>query len=160
MLQKEHQKIIQDSVLCWLATVDDQGQPNVSPKEMFTVLDEHHLGIAHIASPRSVRNIQHQSKVCVSILDVFVQKGFKFYGEARILERQHLNFPSRAATLLALAEPMFKIQSLIEVKVTQIKSIVAPSYFLYPDTTTEASQIASALRTYRIEDYQQKASQD
>jgi len=45
------------SVLCWLATVDAQGQPHVSPKEVFAVFDEQHLVIAHIASPTSVKNV-------------------------------------------------------------------------------------------------------
>ena len=52
-------------VLCWLATVDALGQPNVSPKEVFAVIDEEHLVIAHIASPTSVKNVLQNPKVCV-----------------------------------------------------------------------------------------------
>lgn len=33
----------QRSVLCWLATVDAQGQPHVSPKEVWTVADDYVL---------------------------------------------------------------------------------------------------------------------
>jgi predicted pyridoxine 5'-phosphate oxidase superfamily flavin-nucleotide-binding protein len=48
------------SVLCWLATVDVEGQPNVSPKEVWAIADEQHVVVAHIASPISARNIaQH-----------------------------------------------------------------------------------------------------
>ena len=39
------------SVLCWLATVDAEGQPNVSPKEIWSVADDEHVVVAHIASP-------------------------------------------------------------------------------------------------------------
>ena len=46
------------SVLCWLATVDDHGMPNVSPKEIFCCHGERELLIANIASPQSVRNIK------------------------------------------------------------------------------------------------------
>ena len=35
-------------VLCWLATADADGQPNVSPKEVFAVVDDQPLVIAHI----------------------------------------------------------------------------------------------------------------
>ena len=38
------------SVLCWLATVDAQGQPNVSPKEVWAIADDCHVVVAHIAS--------------------------------------------------------------------------------------------------------------
>lgn len=33
----------QRSVLCWLATADASGQPNVSPKEIFAILDDEHI---------------------------------------------------------------------------------------------------------------------
>jgi predicted pyridoxine 5'-phosphate oxidase superfamily flavin-nucleotide-binding protein len=36
---------IHRTVLCWLATVDAHGQPNVSPKEVFAAFDENHLVI-------------------------------------------------------------------------------------------------------------------
>jgi len=44
--------------MCWLATVDRHGQPNVSPKEIFAAFDSEHLVIANIASPSSVRNFE------------------------------------------------------------------------------------------------------
>jgi hypothetical protein len=31
------------SVLCWLATTDANGQPNVSPKEIFALTDDEHI---------------------------------------------------------------------------------------------------------------------
>lgn len=73
---------IQRSVLCWLATADAHGQTNVSPKEVFAAFDEQRLVIAHIASPISLRNIQQNPKVCVSLIDIFVQKGWKLIGQA------------------------------------------------------------------------------
>ena len=77
MLSSEVQNSAAHSVLCWLATVDGNGQPNVSPKEIFAAFDTEHLVIANIASPSSVRNIEVNPLVCVSFIDVFVQKGFK-----------------------------------------------------------------------------------
>jgi hypothetical protein len=57
MLSPEVQESATRSVLCWLATVDEVGQPNVSPKEIFAGFDSNHLVIANIASPKSGRNI-------------------------------------------------------------------------------------------------------
>jgi predicted pyridoxine 5'-phosphate oxidase superfamily flavin-nucleotide-binding protein len=79
MLSSEVLNYASRSVLCWLATVDENGQPNVSPKEIFAVFDSEHLVIANIASPMSVRNIGVNPRVCVSFIDVFVQKGFKVH---------------------------------------------------------------------------------
>jgi predicted pyridoxine 5'-phosphate oxidase superfamily flavin-nucleotide-binding protein len=38
------------SVLCWLATVDADGQPNVSPKEVWAIADDAHVVVANIAT--------------------------------------------------------------------------------------------------------------
>ena len=75
----------QRSVLCWLATVDATGQPNVSPKEVWAIADDRHVVVANIASPVSVRNIGQQPQVCLSFVDVLVQKGFKLQGKTREL---------------------------------------------------------------------------
>ena len=45
---------IENSVLCWLATVDTAGVPNVSPKEIFDSYNDDRIVIADIASSNSV----------------------------------------------------------------------------------------------------------
>jgi predicted pyridoxine 5'-phosphate oxidase superfamily flavin-nucleotide-binding protein len=138
------------SVLCWLATVDASGQPNVSPKEIFAISDGLHLVIANIASPTSVRNISVNALVCVSFIDVFAQKGFKVMGTARNIPRNEPAYAEWAQSLQIKAGPRFPIHSVIVVKAQTVEPIVAPSYRLYPDTTTKQSQIEAALRTYGV----------
>ena len=89
MLETKIKQSINESVLCWLATVDKNGQPSVSPKEMFVSYGNEHVIIANIASPKSVSNIQVNSLVCVSFVHVFKQKGFKLMGEAKIIEKSN-----------------------------------------------------------------------
>jgi predicted pyridoxine 5'-phosphate oxidase superfamily flavin-nucleotide-binding protein len=141
----------QASILCWLATVGGDGQPNVSPKEIFTVFDAEHLVIANIASPTSVRNIAVNPRVCVSFVDVFVQKGFKVLGTARNVGRQDADFATWASPLQAMAGPRFPIHSVIVVHATGFELILAPSYRLYPGDTTEQARVASAMRAYGVQ---------
>lgn len=149
MLTEEIKKYIDKSVLCWLATCNKDGEPNVSPKEMFTWQDEQTLLIAHIASPNSVANIRNNPNVCVSFVDVFVQKGFKLKGRARIIEKEHAAFPEKVKHLTDLFSDAYPIKDVIEVAVTKAEPIVAPSYFLFPETTEER-QIAAAHKTYKV----------
>jgi predicted pyridoxine 5'-phosphate oxidase superfamily flavin-nucleotide-binding protein len=151
MLPSELQTSAQTSILCWLATVDAKGQPNVSPKEIFTVFDPEHLVIANIASPMSVRNIAVNPRVCVSFVDVFVQKGFKVLGTARNVGRQDADFATWASPLQAMAGPRFPVHSVIVVHATGFELILAPSYRLYPGDTTEQAQVASAMRAYGVQ---------
>jgi len=150
LLTDEVRESAQRSVLCWLATVDGHGQPNVSPKEIFAPFDASHLVIANIASPTSVRNIGNGAVVCVAFVDVFVQKGFKIVGTARHVRPAEADFAQWAEPLRARVGDRFPIHGVIVVAAASVEPIVAPSYRLHPDETTEAAQIASAMRSYRV----------
>jgi len=119
-------------VLCWLATVDAQGQPHVSPKEVFAVLDEQHVVIAHIASPTSVKNVLQNPKMCISLIDIFVQKGWKLMGRAHYVHSSDEVFDGYAKPLRPMAGDQFKIQGVLVVTVGQ-------------------AQIEAAMKTYGVE---------
>jgi predicted pyridoxine 5'-phosphate oxidase superfamily flavin-nucleotide-binding protein len=150
MLTSDVQDSATRSVLCWLATVDAVGQPSVSPKEVFAVFDANHLVIANIASPTSVRNVEANPLVCVSFIDVFVQKGFKVLGTARNVKKTESEFSSWSAPLVAKAGPRFPIHSVLVVAAREVEPILAPSYRLYATETTEESQVATAMRAYGV----------
>jgi predicted pyridoxine 5'-phosphate oxidase superfamily flavin-nucleotide-binding protein len=149
MIDDDVRRSIDASVLCWLATCDADGWPNVSPKEIFCAEDDRTLLIAQIASPQSVRNIRTHPQVCVSFIDVFAQKGHKLHGRAAILDRHDPAFEHVARPLLALAGDAFPVSAAIRVTVERVATIVAPSYRLIPGTT-EAGQIESAMATYGV----------
>lgn len=149
MINSEVKKYIDKSILCWLATCNIQNEPNVSPKELFTYQDDTTLLIANLASPNSINNIKENPNVCVSFVDVFVQKGFKIKGHAKLIDRNEENFKAKAKPLTDLFTDKFPIKTVIEIKVTQVNMIQAPSYFLYPDTT-EKSQIENAMIAYKV----------
>ncbi len=88
-------------------------QRAVSPKEIWAIVDDQHVVVAHIASPQSVRNVAQQP-------------------------------------LLAMTGERIPVHSVLVVAVQSVAPIVAPSYWRYPEETTEASQVASAMRTYGV----------
>lgn len=150
LLNAAVQEAARRSVLCWLATVDSDGQPNVSPKEVWVIVDDRHVVVAHIASPMSVRNIMQQPQVCLSFVDVFVQKGFKLMGVAQDVLSSDPAFPRWAAPLLPMVGDRFQIRSVLVIQVQSVSAIVAPSYRFYPEETTEASQVDSGMRAYKV----------
>ena len=150
MLTTEVKKYIGQSILCWLATVSKNGQPNVSPKEIFTHFDESHIIIANIASPKTLKNVRTNPKICVSFIDILVQKGFQIKGEAIIIEKSHPEFEVLAKPLLEMTGDKFPFNSIFKIKVEMIKPILAPSYLLYPKETTEKAQIESAKKAYNL----------
>ena len=140
--------ILDRCVLCWLATADASGAPSVSPKEVFAPLGDRVLVIADIASPNSVRNIVANPRVCVTVLDVFAQRGYKLLGSAIVRSPGDDGYDESLEPLRPKAGS-FKVRRVIEVAVERALPVLAPSYHLVPGTT-EATQIESAMRAYGV----------
>ena len=157
-MNKQIQQSIDESVLCWLATSDKNGNPNVSPKEMFTYV-EGAIVIANIASPKSIKNIKENSQVCVSFIDVFKQKGFKVKGKAQLISKEHKEFDTWSMKLKEMAGDDFPFATVIKVSVDKTEEIIAPRYRLFPDTT-DKQQIESAIKTYRVVEYASQISNE
>ena len=150
LLTSAVQESARRSVLCWLATADENGQPNVSPKEIFAVADNEHIVVANIASPGTAKNIRVNAAVCLSFIDVFVQKGFKVIGIATDVEPSTPEFSKWAEPLRAMVQDRFPISSVFVIRAIAVERIIAPSYRLHPSETTEESQVQSALSTYGV----------
>ena len=148
MLNKELIEKSKNSVLCWLATSNKNNEPNVSPKEIFLFKDDSTLLIAHIASPNSISNIKENPNVCVSFIDIFVQKGFKIKGIAQLIDSNNNQFKNNLNLLTSTFTNKFPINIIIEVAVLEVDTIQAPSYIFFPETT-EHSQIESAWNIYK-----------
>lgn len=150
MLTPDIKNYINNSVLCWLATSSSENMPNVSPKETFAYYGDTQFVIANIASPQTVRNIRQNKNVCVSFIDVFVQKGYQIKGSARIVEKSDPDFAAMETPLLKITQGKFPFSTLTAIVVEQVKPIRAPSYVLYPEIT-EQQQIARAMQTYKVQ---------
>jgi len=137
------------AVLCWVATVGADALPNVSPKEIFLAGEGDRLLIADIASPTTVRNVVVNPQVCVSFIDVFLQRGFKLIGEARTVGPRDDEFERWAAPLRRKAGPHFRIRGVILVDVHRAHRIWAPSYALFPERSDDERR-AEAYRTYGV----------
>ena len=149
ILSPEIKHYIDKSVLCWLATCSQDRVPNVSPKEAFTYFGEDQLIIANVASPQSVKNIRKNPQVCVSFVDILVQKGFKLKGKAELVNKNDLRFSEMKATLLPIIGERFPFSLIISIQIQESSSIIAPSYLLFPETKEE-EQIISARKTYGL----------
>lgn len=140
---------IDQCVLCWLATSSIDQVPNVSPKEIFTSYGDDSIIIANIASPQSIENISQNDQVCVSFIDIFLQKGYQVKGTAQIIDRGLPAYVAMEKPLLQMTRGKYPFKSIIKVDVWNVKPIIAPSYILYPEMTN-ADREKSALKTYGV----------
>ncbi|RNC86377.1 MAG: pyridoxamine 5'-phosphate oxidase family protein [Winogradskyella sp.] len=146
-LTKDIREYIDRSILCWLATASENGVPNVSPKEIFSYYKSDKIIIANIASPQSLQNINVNNNICLSFIDILIQKGFQIKGTARIVRNNDSEFSLMESILTKITLGKFPFTSITEITMESVKPIVAPRYILYPETT-EDEQIKSAKKAY------------
>ncbi len=149
MLNAEIIKYIDRSVLCWLATSSSKNIPNVSPKEIFKAYENDNIIIANIASPQSVKNIQENKNICLSFIDVFVQKGFQLKGKAKIVTEKDSDFNAMKSQLEEMTKGKFSFSSITRIYIKEVKKIIAPSYILYPEIPEE-KRIADTKKAYGV----------
>lgn len=148
-LTTEVKEYIDRSVLCWLATVSIENVPNVSPKEIFNYYGIDKIIVANIASPQTVRNIKQNENVCISFIDILIQKGFQIKGKAEIIKKMDSEFLEMEKILAKMTRGKFPFATITKITIEQVKPIIAPKYILYPETT-EKQQIESAKMIYKI----------
>jgi len=148
-LNNEIKKCIDKSVLCWLATASAESTPNVSPKEIFNHFGTDKIIVANIASPQTVLNIKQNDNVCISFIDILVQKGFQLKGKAKIIGKTNSGFSEMEAILTEMTGGIIPFATITEITIEQVKPILAPKYILFPETT-EKEQIESAKKLYGI----------
>lgn len=149
-IRSEIRSDIRNAVLCWCATVSTAGEPNVSPKELFAPYGEDGLVIADIASPVTINNLKNGSRLCISLIDIFRQKGWKLEGCGNVIARSDPEFVKYAAELAVMAGPDFPIRHVVHMPITRHTRIIAPSYRFQPQLS-DAERIEIAMRAYGVQ---------
>lgn len=149
-LNKRCLESIDESVLCWLASVGADGMPNVTPKQIFT-RDNDSLLIANIASANTVENIQANPKVCVSMIEIFSVRGFKYTGIAKYFDKDSPEYQALAPKLIAMAGSDFAILGVIQVEIQHVEAIMSPSWRLFPERTIAERKAQTMTEDYGVQ---------
>jgi hypothetical protein len=131
ILTEEMQRVVRDQRLGFVATVCEDGTPNLSPKGTTTVWDDDHLIFADICSPGTVANLTRNPAVEVNVVDPITRRGYRFKGQATVivggpLFDQALTFYRSTYGLSdALAQ---RVEHVVLIKVRQAAPLVSPIY--------------------------------
>ncbi len=119
------------------------------PKQHFVAHGDSELLIADIASQQSISNIAVNPQVSVAFINIFTQKGYKINGIAKLISSADESFERLALPLLADIKGRFPLLRLVQIQVTEAKTIVAPAY-QFDENVTEESQINEAMEAYQF----------
>lgn len=135
MLSTEMRRLIDEQRLGFVATVNADGSPNLSPKATFLVLDDRTIAFAEMRSPQTLANIGRDGRVEVNFVDPFARKGARFRGAARFVMRGEDEFDRLYPTWAAIwgdeLGAMFNGFVLVTVEIA--KPLTSPAYDLGAD---------------------------
>jgi predicted pyridoxine 5'-phosphate oxidase superfamily flavin-nucleotide-binding protein len=126
VLSPDAQRVVDEQRLGFVATVNADGTPNLSPKGTMAVLDDDHLAFADIRSPGTVRNLRERPAIEVNIVDPIGRKGYRFRGTATVVEGgtrldELLAFYRRRGTDLP-------IRAVVVIRVERCEPVISPAY--------------------------------
>src|SRR5215813_11714951 len=127
ILTADMKRVIAEQKLGFVATVNADGTPNLSPKGTMQALDDEHIVFADIRSPGTMANIARNPAMEINFVDPFNRKGYRFKGTARVVAKGTPEF----ATLLARypASMLGKLyRAFVVLKVTKAAPLVSPAY--------------------------------
>jgi predicted pyridoxine 5'-phosphate oxidase superfamily flavin-nucleotide-binding protein len=126
MLTADMKRVIEEQRLGFVATSAPDGTPNLSPKGTFAVLDDQTIAFGDIRSPGTLQNLKTNPRVEVNFIDVFVRKGYRFAGQATVVERGAPGFELLLAKLgSTLAD---RIRAIVTITVTRALPLTSPAY--------------------------------
>src|SRR5688572_25433040 len=99
MLTEDMKAIIATYPLRFVASVNKDGTPNLSPKGTFVALNERQLVFGHIRSPQTMGNIADRPTIEINFLDVLSRKAVRVRGKAHMFARSAAEFPPLFAAL-------------------------------------------------------------
>jgi uncharacterized protein len=125
-LTADMQRVLNEQRLGFVASVCEDGTPNLSPKGTTTVWDDEHIVFADICSPGTIANIRHHPIVEINVVDPVIRKGYRFKGSATIHQQgpifeQGLAFYRQRGT-------MSPIRSIVLVQVERALPLISPAY--------------------------------
>ena len=114
--------------LGFVATVNSDNSPNLSPKGTVRVWDDENLVFADINSPRTIENIINNNSIEINVVDPIKRKGFRFKGNAKIISSGNLY--NEIVDYYKKNGTRNKISSIVMINVTQVDEVVSPLYDL------------------------------
>ena len=121
-------KIVEEQKLGFVATVCEDGTPNLSPKGTCLVFDDEHIIFAEIRSPNTLRNLEHRPAMEINFVDQFARKGFRAKGTATFIARGTLEFEELFARFAQWGELSNRMSGIIKLKIDHALPLSSPAY--------------------------------
>lgn len=127
-ITNEIKSFLKKQKLGFVATINENNTPNLSPRGTIFAWDDKHIIFADIKSPQTTKNLKKNPVVEVNVINPITRKGMLLNGTAVILKEgrefsQILDYYKEQGI-------ESKISAVVKVKVDEIQEITSPLYDL------------------------------
>lgn len=136
--------IIKQAILSFVATINEDGTPSLSPKASLTVRDGG-LYFADIASPRTIQNLERNPAVEINVVDVFQRRGYRITGRAVVLSPGNGEFSMIADWVRAVNGPEYPVDHVVRIETQSISPLLSPAH-VFADPPRSQDEIRETYR--------------
>jgi len=126
-ISADMEAIIKQAILSFVATVNDDGTPNLSPKASLMVTNGV-LYFADIASPGTIRNLRRNPAVEINVVDIFQRRGYRFTGRASILPPGDDEYSMIADRVRTANGPEYPVDHVVRIDTSSITRLLSPAH--------------------------------
>jgi uncharacterized protein len=127
ILTTDMRDVIQRAILSFVATVNEDGTPNLSPKASLTARGDA-LFFADIASPRTIENLRRNPAISINVVDIFARRGYRFNGTARLLPAADPDRKEVAEWIWRTNGPDYPVDHVVRIEVREALPLLSPAY--------------------------------
>jgi len=120
--------LVRDHTLGFVASVDADGTPNLSPKGTMAVIDDDTIGFGEMRSPGTLANIARRPMVELNFVDVFSRKGYRFKGKAKFHAKGTAEYARLLPAFAKWSDLHPRFNGIVTVAVERALAISSPAY--------------------------------
>lgn len=133
MMSDAVRREIDSERMAYVASVNDDGSPNLSPKATLATVDDDTVAFCDLASPRTLANIAVRPAVEANTVDVIRRKGWRLAGTARVVdggaefEQLSALFRGRGTNLDGVGRQP-PVRRFVVIRVSKVSPLLSPAY--------------------------------
>ena len=128
MLSDEMQSVVEKQRLGFVATVCQDGTPNLSPKGTFVVIDAHTLAFGELRSPGTIANLEPRPGIEVNFVDPLSRKGLRAKGLGVFHPRGTPKYEELIAHFERWGDLTQHMNGVVEITVESAQHLTSPAY--------------------------------
>lgn len=127
-LTDDMKRVITEQRLGFVATVNADGTPNLSPKGTMVVLGDEQIAFGEIRSPNTIRNLADRPAVEINFVDPTARKGYRFSGQAEVIPGGRPPFDELFPEFARWGGLADSIRAIVRVRIDKAAPLTSPAY--------------------------------